>query len=134
MGGACFDLAEIITQIFGLADVRKAVGAARDEWEVLAVVSDHLNPAEREIWEAEAAALPQGITRQFGQVMSDAVRENLTFRFEGTPPDDVMGTMRERVIEVTFRYSETEIVATLTHTMRHPTWLPEVRVADLVEV
>ena len=134
MGGGCFDIAQIITQLVGQADVREAVGAARDEWEVLGVISDHLNPAEREIWDAEAVALPPGITRQFGQVMSDAVRENLTFRFEGTPPDDVMGSMRERVIEITFRYSETEIVATLTHTMRHPTWLPELRAADLVEV
>ena len=92
MGGACFDIAEIITQIFGQADVRKAVGAARDEWEVLGVISDHLNPAEREIWDAEAAALPRGIPRQFGQVMSDAVRENLTFRFEGTPPDELPTT------------------------------------------
>ncbi len=134
MGGGCFDIAEIITHLLGQSEVREAVGAARDEWEVVSALSERLDAPARATWDAEAAVMPRGIMRQFGQAVSDAVREDLTFRFEGTPPDDVMGSMRERVIEVSFRYSETEIVARMSHTMRHPTWLPELRTADLVEV
>ena len=67
MGGACFDIAEIITQIFGQADVRQAVGAAHDEWEVLGVIGDHLDPAVRATWDAEAAVMPRGSCASSGR-------------------------------------------------------------------
>lgn len=135
MGVGCFDIAEIITHLLGQTEVREEIREVEgNPGAIPSVLGRHLDSEKRELWRAEAETMPPGVMRHFGQAVSDAVREDLTFRFEGTPPDDVMGSMRDRVIEVSYRYSETEIVARMSHTMRHPTWLPELRAADLAEV
>ena len=124
----CFDIAEIISAFFAEDDFR--VQAAAPETDLSALISDRLDAGLRAQWDLERATMPNGVMRQFEQAMRDAAQHDLDFRFENVPPDDVRGFARERAIEVSFRYSETEIVARIAHTRRHPSYLPSPRLAE----
>ena len=127
MGFGCLEIAEIITHLIGRKDVQEAVHYVDGRPEAMvALIGSHLDAPERALWQAEAASMPPGIMRQFAQAITDAVAHDLEFRFENTPPDDVLGFARERAVEIRFRYTETAIVASIAHTTRHPRWLPAV--------
>ncbi|HJN93143.1 MAG TPA: hypothetical protein QGF05_10545 [Dehalococcoidia bacterium] len=117
----CFDIAEIISAFFMEDDFR--VEAARPATDISALISTRLDAETREQWDLKRATMPNGVMRQFEQAMRDAAQHELGFRFENMPPDDVRGFARERAIEVSFRYSETEIVARIAQTRRHPSHL-----------
>ncbi len=135
MGGGCIEIAEIITHLIGRNDVQEAVHYVDGRPEAMvALIGSHLDDPERSIWQAEAASMPPGIMRQFAQAITDAVTHGLEFRFDNTPPDDVMGFARERAVEIRFRYTETAIIASIAHTSRHPSWLPAVDLKERATV
>jgi hypothetical protein len=125
MGHACLEVAEIISSFFMRSDgVREELAASSTNEELLTRLGGCLPAAEAAAWSAERASMPTGVMDQFAQAIRTAVAHDLAFVFTNVPPDDVMGFARERAIEVSFRYTETSVVARIAHTRRHPSYLP----------
>ena len=125
MGHACLEIAEVITSLFELESFQDGLRTALSGDAALDLVGQSLTEPDRAIWNAERDAMPPGVMPQFAHALRTAAENGLAFRFESTPPDDVMGFARDRAIDVSFRYSETEIVARIAHTTRHPSWLAD---------
>ncbi len=128
MSSPCFDIVEIITRFFADATFREQ--ASLPDTDIGALISAQLDDQHRAIWDDERATMPAGVIDQLGNAMRTAAQNDLGFRFTNTPPDDVMGFARDRAIEVSFRYTETEVVARIAHTRRHPSWLLTARVEE----
>ena len=128
MSNPCFDIGEIISRFFMDATFKEK--ASQDDTDIAALISAQLDSEHRAIWDDERATMPAGVIDQLGHAIRTAAQNDLAFRFTNTPPDDVMGFARDRAIEVSFRYTETEIVARIAHTRRHPSWLLTARVEE----
>ncbi len=125
MGTPCLEIAEIVTSFMSKEEFRDALRRGLSDREVLELIAERL-PADRaSLWQAEIDTMPPGVMPQFAQAIRTAAENSLAFSFVNTPPDDVMGFARDRAIDVSFRYTETEIVARIAHTNRHPSWLAD---------
>ncbi len=125
---ACIDLSDGVT-----AAVQEAKrgglleGAVGDRAAVAwGLVRDGLDQDGRALFDAEAEGLPDGLLRAMSDLIVTASDHGLAFRFESAPPDGVMEFARKRRIRCTFDLEEDRVNIRLQHTLRHPSWLPEV--------
>ena len=77
--------------------------------------------------------MPMGVWNAIGEMVATAADNNVTFRFQSVAPDNVMDFARKRRMRFTFDVEDEAIVVTLQHTLRHPSWLPEVVLPEQAE-
>ena len=131
----CIELSDEVTAAVQEAKrtglLERALGErATIAWEL---VRAGLDPDGRMLFDAEAEGLPAGTLRAISELIVAASDHGLAFRFESAAPDGVMEFARKRRIRFTFDLEEDRVNIRLQHTMRHPSWLPEVVVPAAVE-
>jgi hypothetical protein len=96
--------------------------------QVFALVRAGLPAEEQELFDAEAAGLPDAVKRAVAELLVLAADNGLPFRFESAPPESVMEYARARRARFTFELEERGITVRLQHSLRHPSWLPTVEI------
>lgn len=92
----------------------------------LELVRRSLSSDDRALFDAEANSLPEPILAAVANLLVIASDNELSFDFVSAPPENVMEYARNRRVRMTFEIEDGGIKATIQHTLRHPSWLPEV--------
>ncbi len=92
----------------------------------LELVRQSLSSDDRALFDAEANSLPEPILDAVANLLVIASDNDLSFEFISAAPENVMDYARNRRVRMTFDIEDGGIKATMQHTLRHPSWLPEV--------
>ena len=123
--GSCIELTNSVTRITSTPEFRAHVLRAADPpAAALAAMRDRLAGEDRETWETQFGALPPYILNVVAEAMVDAAAEELPFSFENKIPETPIAMARSRGVEITLRLEEEQLKVTMSHTLRHPTWMP----------
>ena len=113
--------AKAVDQAGLLADMDGDRGAV-----ALELVRQSLSSDDRALFDAEANSLPEPILDAVANLLVIASDNDLSFEFISAAPENVMDYARNRRVRMTFDIEDGGIKATMQHTLRHPSWLPEV--------
>ena len=92
----------------------------------LELVRRSLTAEDRALFDAEANSLPEPVLTAVAELLVIASDNEISFEFISAPPGNVTEYARRRRVRMTFDIEDGGIKATMQHTLRHPSWLPEV--------
>lgn len=125
---ACLRLTEQITAAARAVDqagLLAEMGGDRAQL-ALELVRRSLPDDQRALFDAEARSLPEPVLQAVAELLVVASDNDLPFDFVSAPPENVMEYARARRVRITLDIEDGGIKATMQHTLRHPSWLPEV--------
>lgn len=125
---SCINLTDEITnaaQAVDEAGLLAEMGGDRGAL-ALELVRRSLSSDDRALFDAEANSLPEPILDAVANLLVIASDNDLSFEFISAAPENVMEYARNRRVRMTFDIEDSGIKATMQHTLRHPSWLPEV--------
>ena len=125
---ACINLTDEITNAANAVDQAGLLAEMDGDRGALALelVRRSLSSDERALFDAEANSLPEPMLTAVAELLVIASDNEISFEFVSAPPENVMDYARNRRVRMTFDIEDGGIKATMQHTMRHPSWLPEV--------